>query len=72
MAKAYACDRCGELFKESDYNSFSPVILDDGALFYLRFVNINSTQLAICPKCEESFRKWWNEDATNKKEENNA
>lgn len=66
MAKAYACDRCGVLFKESDYKGFIPVILDDGVLFNVRFINLAGTQLALCPKCVESFRKWWNEDAAHK------
>lgn len=28
MGKAYVCDRCGELFKPSDYEPDIPIVLD--------------------------------------------
>lgn len=66
MAKAYACDRCDELFRESDFSDYVPVILKNDVQFNARFINISGTQLALCPKCRASFQKWWDEGAVHK------
>lgn len=65
MAKAYACDRCGGLFKESDYSLKIPVILESDQESHIYFQNI-SAYISLCPKCRAGFQKWWDEDAAHK------
>ena len=66
MAKAYACDRCGELFRESDSSDYVPVITESNVLFNARFINIAGTSLSLCPECRASFQKWWDDGAVHK------
>lgn len=65
MAKAYACDRCGELFKQIDYEDTVPVVLESD-----QEINISLDHprlyITICPTCRKSFQKWWDEGAARK------
>lgn len=65
MANAYECDRCGELFKYSDYEDTVPVVLQSDQEFN---VSIENTQvyISLCPRCRKSFQKWWDEGAARK------
>lgn len=65
MAKAYACDRCGDLFKNEDHESKISVVLENGTPFGLDFGNSN-VFISLCPKCRASFQKWWDIDAVHK------
>lgn len=63
MAKAYACDRCGELFKQSEYKDGVSVILENGTPFC---INFGDEYVHLCPKCRAGFQKWWDTDAIRK------
>lgn len=65
MARAYACDRCGDLFKSEDYSDAVPVVLENGTPFSIDFGNAN-IYISICPKCRAGFQKWWDTDAVRK------
>ena len=62
MAKAYSCDRCGELFRMSDYDDAVPVVLESDREFNIDFGDTR-TYISLCPKCRKSFQKWWDEGA---------
>lgn len=67
MARAYACDRCGKLFKSKDLNYHVDVILECNTRYPLAFGRSDSNDaLQICPKCRASFQKWWDDGAVNK------
>lgn len=67
MAKAYACDRCGDLFKSKDLNYHVDVVLECNVPFPMTFCKSNGNEiLSLCPKCRAGFQKWWNEEAVNK------
>lgn len=65
MAKAYACDRCGKLFKQSEYSQEVPVVLESDREFYVDLGN-SQTYISLCPKCRAGFQKWWDEGAARK------
>ena len=65
MAKAYACDRCGELFTRHEYSETVPVVLESDREFGIDFGN-TQTYISLCPKCRAGFQKWWDEGAVNK------
>lgn len=65
MAKAYACDRCGELFKQSDYEYSVPIVLENNKEHNVDFGD-SHTYVSLCPKCRASFQKWWDTDAVHK------
>lgn len=63
MAKAYACDRCSNLFRNESRADTVPVILESGNPFNIAFGNANTYIVNLCPKCREGFQRWWDEDA---------
>lgn len=63
MANAYACDRCGNLFRKEGFADSVPVILENGDLFNIAFGNLNTYIVTLCPKCRAGFQKWWDESA---------
>lgn len=65
MAKAYACDRCGNLFKQSEHEDKVRVLLENGNNFGITFGN-TQVYISLCPKCRTGFQKWWDIDAVNK------
>ena len=65
MAKAYSCDRCGGLFKQSDYEPDILIVLESDREFNMDFSNAREF-LSLCPTCRKSFQKWWDLDAVNK------
>lgn len=65
MARAYACDRCGELFKQREYSVTVPVVLESDREFDIDFGN-GQIYISLCPKCRASFQKWWDESAAHK------
>lgn len=65
MARAFACDRCGDLFKNEDREDKVRVVLENGNP-YSMFFGDESGYLTICPKCRASFQKWWDTNAVRK------
>lgn len=65
MAKAYVCDRCGELFKQSEYEPDIPIVLESDREINMDFGNCRE-YLSLCPTCRKSFQKWWDLDAARK------
>ena len=65
MARAYSCDRCGDLFKSSEYDERVSVIMENGTPFRVGFGN-TQVYISLCPKCRASFQKWWDTDAVHK------
>lgn len=65
MAKAYACDRCGELFRNSEYKDTVPVVLESDQELNVSLEN-DRVYISICPKCMTSFQKWWDTGAFHK------
>lgn len=65
MARAYACDRCGDLFRSEDRCDTVPVVLENGTPFSIDFGNAN-VYTSLCPKCRAGFQKWWDEGAARK------
>lgn len=65
MGRAFACDRCGDLFKNEDHEDKIPVVLEGGMPFSLglEYANI---YISLCPKCRAGFQKWWDTDAVHK------
>ena len=66
MARAFACDRCGNLFKNEDHEDKVSVVLEDGAPFGIEFGDASIYVLSLCPKCRASFQRWWDTDAVHK------
>lgn len=71
MAKAYVCDRCGDLFKNEDFEEKVPVILENGTPFGIEIGN-SHTYISLCPKCRAGFQKWWDTDAVHKTTDSNC
>ena len=65
MAKAYACDRCGELFKLCEHSVTIPVILESNKKYDMDLGD-TQTYISLCPKCRAEFQKWWDEGAAHK------
>jgi len=65
MARAYACDRCGDLFKNEDHEDKVPVVLENGTPFGIELGNA-TIYVSLCPKCRAGFQKWWDTDAVRK------
>ncbi len=63
MAKAYSCDRCGELFKQINYEGTVPVVLDNDRELEMSFGN-SQVYVSLCPNCRAGFQSWWDEGAT--------
>lgn len=62
MAKAYSCDRCGDLFKQSDYDDAVPVVLENDQEIHIGFEH-PQLYISLCPTCRKSFQKWWDLNA---------
>lgn len=62
MANAYACDRCGELFKLIDYAGTVPIVLESDREIETSFGN-SQIFVSLCPTCRAGFQKWWDEGA---------
>ena len=65
MAKAYACDRCGELFKQCECSFTIPVVLESDREYDMDLGN-TQTYISLCPKCRAEFQKWWDDGAVHK------
>jgi len=65
MARAFACDRCGKLFKNEDHEDNVPVVLENGTPFSIVFGD-GSIYVSLCPTCRAGFQKWWDTDAVRK------
>lgn len=65
MGKAYVCDRCGELFKQRDYDDAVPVVLENDQEIHTSFGN-SQIYVSLCPKCRIGFQKWWDSGAAYK------
>ena len=65
MARAYACDRCGVLFKQNEFDDTIIVVLENNKEFCVDLGDTR-TYISLCPKCRASFQKWWDEEAVHK------
>ncbi len=68
MAEAKKCDRCGNLFEANNFidiseviisNFFSPII-PESARKKNRAMKLLKDVCDLCPECEESLSKWFN------------
>lgn len=59
MAKAFKCDRCGELYSDPD----ASIKIKDGGNFLSCICYGNRTWLSdtkdLCPNCARDFKIWW-------------
>lgn len=51
MARAFICDRCGEVYKEDDTSEYKYGLMIVEPDTYRRF--------DICPKCHADIEKWF-------------
>lgn len=59
MAKAYKCDRCGELYSEPPENvkidSAGPIT----SVYFGDLGNWTSSKKDLCPRCAVDFKTWF-------------
>jgi len=67
MARAYKCDRCGSYY--DFYGDTNKAVRFAGTMICINSISANykdksnscrDVRVDICPRCKESFLKWWN------------